>query len=962
MPTNPFPFSGLSETEVLASREAHGNNALRAQERSGFWKALITAVTEPMFLLLVAAATIYFILGNTNEAIFMLGAIVLVSAISLYQDQRSRRALDALAHYSKALSKAIRNNAVVEMPTDELVVGDLVVVSEGELLPADGVVVHANDFSVNESILTGEAFAVSKDLSGGKGGQVYRGTQAVGGLAVVRVSQVGAATELGRIGTSLASIAESRSPLELQIHRFVRNMAIIGLLFFLVVWGLNYRTSGMLLDSLLKGLTLAMSILPEEIPVAFTTFMALGAWRLMKLGILVKQAKTVETLGSATVICTDKTGTITENRMELVAIHLRGSDTSLAAADWSLPQAQHLITTAMWASEPVPFDPMEIALHTAYGRITAADERPQFKMVHEYPLGGQPPMMTHVFADAKGRRIMAAKGAPEAIIACSGLSDAERDAAMGQVDHLASLGYRVLAVGETHLEGEVYPALQQQLAFNYLGLVAFHDPPKSNIASVFRSFRDAGIRVNIITGDNASTTRSIAMQVGFTDRRGGLSGEEVLLDQRRGTGAASVRSSNLFTRMFPEAKLRVVNALKAQGHVVAMTGDGVNDGPALKAAHIGIAMGKRGSELAKEAAALILLDDDLGRMVDAVAMGRKIYGNLKKAIQYIISIHIPIILTVALPLLLGWLYPNIFTPVHVIFLELLMGPTCSIAYENEPLEFGSMKRPPRRMDLTFLSWAELRTSVAQGLMITAGTLFCYQYGVRIALGEDLTRTMVFTSLVVANIALTLVNRSFHHSILSTMRYHNPLLRGIVLGTLALLLVLLYVPIPRDFFHLATPPLPLLTLATGVGLASVLWYETVKWWVRRDHAQPFHRKHTPAHTLDKRDLGRSDHRQKAFAVGLHLVVSYPVHQAEFVHVGRPLLRHVDERGIAEDHERGFADLLGDDLPQVLQTLQQVRTCGWSAAPWSAPLPSSMRSCRSFTVSGLTSRTSRSPCKY
>ncbi len=382
MLNNPFPFTGLSDTEVLGSRTAHGSNAMEARERSGFWKALFTALTEPMFLLLVAAATIYFILGDTHEAFFMLGAIVLVSAISLYQDQRSRRALEALAQYSQALTKAIRNNALVELPTEELVVGDLVVVSEGELIAADGLVVHANDFSVNESILTGEAFAVSKDLNGGKGSRVFRGTQAVGGLAVMRVTQVGAATELGRIGTSLAAITESRSPLELQISRFVRNMAIIGLLFFLVVWGLNYRSSGNLLESLLKGLTLAMSILPEEIPVAFTTFMALGAWRLMKLGILVKQAKTVETLGSATVICTDKTGTITENRMELVAIHLRDKTTALALPNWSGPDALHLITTAMWASEPVPFDPMEIALHEVYGRLTAIDERPRFKMVH----------------------------------------------------------------------------------------------------------------------------------------------------------------------------------------------------------------------------------------------------------------------------------------------------------------------------------------------------------------------------------------------------------------------------------------------------------------------------------------------------------------------------------------------------------------------------------------------------
>ena len=831
MPANPFPFAGLSDPDVEASRAAHGSNALNGRERDGFWKALRNAVTEPMFLLLLAAATIYFLLGELSEAFFMLGAIVLISAISFYQDHRSRRALQALQQFTHPQAKAIRNNAVVELPSDDLVVGDLVVVQEGELLPADGQVVHANDFSVNESILTGEAFSVPKEVSDDKPGRVYRGTQAVGGLAVARVTAVGAATEIGRIGTSLTTIEEGRSPLERQIQRFVRNMAIVGAAFFLLVWGLNYIASRDLLDSLLKGLTLAMSILPEEIPVAFTTFMALGAWRMMRAGVLVKHAKTVETLGAATVICTDKTGTITENRMELVALHLRGEAEPRSPAGADTPEAQHLIEIAMWASEPVPFDPMETALHAAYARSAANDRRPAFRMVHEYPLSGKPPMMTHAFANDAGERIIAAKGAPEALLACSDLPAAERATVLQHVHALATQGYRILAVGGTMLEGDAWPAEQQHFTFTYLGLVAFHDPPKPNIDRVFRSFTEAGIRTVIITGDNPVTATAIARQVGFP-----IAGEPVQGDAVQAmddaTLATAVRSRNLFTRMFPEAKLRVVKALKAQGEVVAMTGDGVNDGPALKAAHIGIAMGQRGSELAKEAAALVLLDDDLGRMVDAVAQGRRIYGNLKKAIQYIISIHIPIILTVALPLLLGWLYPNIFTPVHVIFLELLMGPTCSIAYESEPPEPGSMRRRPRRMELTFLSWTELRTSLAQGLMITAGILFCYQYAVHHGLGEPMTRTLVFTCLVVANIALTLVNRSFEHSLLDTLRYPNALLRGILAGTVVMLLALLYVPLFRDFFQLASPGAGLLALATGVGLASVLWYEGVKGWKRR----------------------------------------------------------------------------------------------------------------------------------
>jgi len=831
MAAEPFPFTGLNEAEVEAARAAHGTNALAQAGGGGFWKALRTAVTEPMFLLLLSAATIYFILGELREALFMLGAIVLISAISLYQDHRSRRALEALGRFAQPKARAIRSGSVVELPTEALVVGDLVVVNEGELVPADGLVVQANDFAVNESILTGEAFSVPKEAGTDKAAQVFGGTQAVGGLAVVRLTAVGGATEIGRIGRSLATQEGGRSPLEQQIQRFVRRMAVVGALFFLLVWGLNFIASGDWLDSLLKGLTLAMSILPEEIPVAFTTFMALGAWRMMRLGVLVKHAKTVETLGAATVICTYKTATTTENRMELAVLHVHGEEAPRPPAQWGTPAVRHLIATAMWASEPVPFDPMETALHDAYARSTDQDRRPAFRMVHEYPLSGRPPMMTHVFADGTGERIIAAKGAPEAILACSDLGDAEQQRVMAQVHAFAEQGYRVLAVGEATLQGDAWPAEQQALRFRYRGLVAFHDPPKPNIGEVFRSFQEAGIRTVIITGDNAVTAMAIALQVGFAATGEAVNGEAVhAMDDA--ALQRTVRERNLFTRMFPEAKLRVVNALKAQGEVVAMTGDGVNDGPALKAAHIGIAMGRRGSELAKEAAALVLLDDDLGRMVEAVAQGRRIYGNLKKAIQYIISIHIPIILTVALPLLLGWLYPNIFTPVHVIFLELLMGPTCSIAYESEPLEPGSMQRRPRRMELTFLSWTELRTSLAQGFMITAGTLFCYRYAVHHGLGEDMTRTLVFSALVVANITLTLVNRSFEHSIVATITYRNPLLRGIVLGTAALLLLLLYVPPLRDFFHLASPSAALLGISAGTGLLSVVWYEGVKWWKRR----------------------------------------------------------------------------------------------------------------------------------
>jgi len=434
----------------------------------------------------------------------------------------------------------------------------------------------------------------------------------------------------------------------------------------------------------------------------------------MKMGIVVKQMKTVETLGSATVICTDKTGTITENKMSLAKLFVLRSQTISDAGNLVREDEKEIIRLAMWASEPIPFDPMEVALHNAYTKAVSADERPHYKMVHEYPLGGKPPMMTHVFENTSGKRIIAAKGAPEALMNVSNLTVEEKQQIETAIKTLATDGYRVLGVGEANFNVNHYPATQQEFQFIFKGIVAFYDPPKKNISSVLENFYKAGISVKIVTGDNAATTTAIAKQIGFKGYEKSITGEE-LIKLSDSELQKVVWDTNVFTRMFPDAKLKIINALKAKAQIVAMTGDGVNDGPALKAAHIGIAMGKKGTEIAKQAASLILLDDDLSKMVDAVAMGRKIYTNLKKAIQYIISIHIPIILTVFIPLALGWIYPNIFSPIHIIFLELIMGPTCSIIYENEPMEKNLMMQKPRPLTTNFFNLKELTTSIIQGL-------------------------------------------------------------------------------------------------------------------------------------------------------------------------------------------------------------------------------------------------------
>ncbi|MBK5212327.1 MAG: cation-translocating P-type ATPase [Flavobacteriaceae bacterium] len=824
-----FDINGLTDSEVLASRKRFGSNILESKKKNHFLEAIKGLAKEPMVILLLVAATLYFFTGNTGDGIFLAAAILLVAAISLYQDAKTHNALEKLKELSQPHCKVIRNGEVVEINSQEVVVGDFLMVEEGSTIVADGTIVHSNDFSVNESILTGESFSVEK-VANSEDNKIFMGTQVAGGLAIAKISAIGNQTEVGKIGKSIEAISSEKSTLELQINDFVKKMVIAGAVVFLLVWGINYYNSENVLDSLLKALTLAMSILPEEIPVAFTTFMAIGAWRLMNMGVIVKQMKTVESLGSATVICVDKTGTITENRMRLDKIYTLETDKITSVEETHSASEKELITIAMWASEPIPFDTMEQSLHNFYGSIIENDERPNFKMVHEYPLGGKPPMMTHIFENAEGNRIIAAKGAPEALIAVSNLSGEQKDKLKEKITVLAAEGYRVLGVGISNFEGTAWPKKQQDFRFEFKGLVAFYDPPKGNIEKVFQDFYNAGIAVKIITGDIAETTAAIAKKVNFRGSEEVVSGDDlVALD------AAELQKitleKNIFARMFPEAKLKIINALKAQGHIVAMTGDGVNDGPALKAANIGIAMGKKGTEIAKQSASLILVDDDLSKMVEAVAMGRKIYFNLKKAIQYIISIHIPIILTVFIPLVLGWVYPNIFTPIHVILLELIMGPTCSIVYENEPLEKDSMLQKPRPVSSTFFNWSELLTSVIQGLAITAGVLTVYQIAVNNGANEAITLTMVFTALITANIMLTFVNRSFIHSIFETFKYKNNLVPIMVGITIGITLLLLFVPPFTKFFGFERLGLSQIGISVGIGMISVLWYEIVKFWKR-----------------------------------------------------------------------------------------------------------------------------------
>ncbi len=835
------PTTGLTDDAVTQSRLTSGRNTLTVSTGGSFWATMKEVVTEPMFLLLLVACGVYVALGRREEAFTLLAALLVVSGISVYQAVRSNRALSALRDLTQPRAQVRRNGNVATIPIEDIVVGDAVLVTEGERVPADGTMDTGNDFSVDESTLTGESVPVTKT----PGDPVFAGTSAESGSAWLTITAVGGQTELGKIGQSIDTIPTEKTPLQQQINQFVLRMAWIGLGAFALVWGVNYAHSGDWVTALLFGLTLAMSILPEEIPVAFSSFMALGAARLSRAGVLTKQPQTVESLGAATVICTDKTGTITQDGMSVRQLYDGASDALLPLPDRTRPDrtaptnaqpdnlsdtARSVLAYARWASETEPFDPMETAIvsafETDFTHTNPTVPVPVFPMVHEYPLAGTPPMMTHVRQSPTGELVVAGKGAVEHILAVCRPEPAIAERIRTLTKQLSAGGYRVLGVSKGTYTPHDFPAEQDAFAWSFLGLIALENPPKPNAKAVLQAFTDAGIRVKLITGDFPETAQAIARQVGLPSADTLLTGNDVMAmndtDLRQ-----NVEQTAVFARMFPEAKLRVVNALKQTGEIVAMTGDGVNDGPALKAAHIGVAMGKRGTEVARQAASLVLVNDDLSSMVEAIAQGRRIYQNLKKAIAYIVSIHIPIILTVAVPLLVGWKWENLFSPIHVIFLELVMGPTCSIAFENEPAEPGQMNQPPRQATDTLLAGPELGRSIAQGLGIAGAVLGVYYVAMQAGESVQVVRTLTFTTLVVSNILLTLVNRSFTQSVFRTIRVPNPILFLMLGLTLGLLLTMLFVPVVRNLFEFA----PVSTTALGwCGLAALIgvgWIEGYK---------------------------------------------------------------------------------------------------------------------------------------
>lgn len=776
-----------------------------------------------MFLLLIIACVLYFVLGNNAEGVMMAAALLMVAAISIYQEARSSRALAALEQYTEPKVKVIRDGNEQVVSSEDLVPGDIILLEEGMKVPADANILQSNDMSMDESVITGESLAVEKNTTKDKQ-SLFQGTTVSSGKCIAMVTATGNNTTLGKIGKSIEGYTASKTLLQVQVNRFVKKLALFGIAGFFVILVVNYLHYGQWATSLLFALTLAMSAIPEEIPVAFSSFMALGAYKMGKLGIISRQPQIIENLGSVNVLCLDKTGTITENKMEVKSIYHYEDDTLLNMDSEGLNKNDPILYYAALASEANPFDAMEKAIWQAYLE-NGGNDQVKMEMIHEYPLEGRPPMMTHVYRQ-NNIILAAAKGGAERILSVCNPDDKTKKKIILSTQQLASKGYRVLGVAYAiHASGD-FPEQQDDFNWQLAGLLALYDPPKKNARNILKKIYDAKIDVKLVTGDHPGTATNIAQQTGIFNPLRYHTGDEVM-NMNNELLQTEAKITSVFARMFPEAKLKLINALKANGEIVAMTGDGVNDGPALKASNIGIAMGKKGTETARRAADLILTDDDLEKIPLAVSEGRKIFSNLVKAIRYIIAIHIPIILTASVPLILGWKFPNIFTPIHVIFLELIMAPTCSIFFENEPVEENLMMAEPRSRSAGLFSRNELVIGIIQGLAITIAILLLYYVFMIRGFTIEETRTIVFTTLILCNVFLTFANRSFTRTIFYTIRYKNNLVPVVLVISAVFLCLLHLFPAVRELFGLAPVSGASIGLCFGVAFISVMWFEVYK---------------------------------------------------------------------------------------------------------------------------------------
>ncbi|MGZ3271068.1 MAG: cation-translocating P-type ATPase [Croceibacterium sp.] len=830
---------GLTTDAARARLAEDGPNELARAGRRSLRRIAVEVLREPMLALLLAGGLVYLLLGDLAEALILLGFATFSVVVTVVQETRTEHVLEALRDLSAPRALVIRDGVRIRIAGREVVRGDLLVLEQGDRVAADAVLVAASDLQNDESLLTGESLPVGKvagadDASDGArrpGGEgqpyVYAGSLVARGSGIARVLATGARTEIGKIGQSLAMLDTEAPRLRAEITRIVTWCAIGGGGVALVVVTLYGLLRGGWIDALLAGIAIGMAMLPEEFPVVLTVFLAMGAWRIGKVGVLTRRAAAIETLGSATVLCTDKTGTLTQNRMSVIELWLPSGDATSVGSGVPPPPSFHaLLETAALASAVEPADPMEVALHEAY-RVAHGGVTSGGALAHAYALRSDLLAMSNVWDDGE-RLTITAKGAPEAIAGLCRLTSEQRARMTAAVEAMASRGIRVLAVATAIPPDREWAASQADYHYALAGLVGLADPLRPSVAAAVAECRGAGIRVVMITGDYAATARSIAMQAGIS---GGdaLTGAE--MDALDDAGLAErLKTVTIFARIMPEQKLRIVQAFKADGEIVAMTGDGVNDAPSLKAAHIGVAMGKRGTDVAREASAIVLLEDDFGSIVHAVRLGRRIYDNIRKAMAFIFAVHVPIAGLALMPLVFG--QPILFGPVHIALLELVIDPVCALVFEAEREETDIMRRPPRDPAESLFSFGMIAWSVFQGVLAFAVLAAVYFFEVRSGMPEAELRALMFFALVSEILALILVNRSFGASLGDALVRHNAALRYVVLGVLAVTGAILAWPRAQALLKFGSIAWIDIAMAAGLGIVLLALLEGCKPIVNR----------------------------------------------------------------------------------------------------------------------------------
>jgi len=855
MHTDPLT-GGLTNEQAAARLDSDGPNELPRARRNGAARAAADLLREPMIVLLLGAGGIYFLLGELRDAVVLGISIFAVAGLSIAQNIRTEKSLERLRDLSSPRAGVIREGRPVRIPGREVVRGDLLLVAEGDRIAADGTVVWQSNLSVDEALLTGESVAIAKrattpssDGAPAPCERVFSGTLAVSGQARAIVTETGPDTEMGRIGTSLAEIAPEESPLQREMHRLVRLFGGAGIAVCALVAVVYAHSRGNLAEGLLAGLGAAMSVLPEEFPVVLMVFLALGALRISRQRVLTRRIPAIEALGAATVLCADKTGTLTENRMSLARLVTDHGSLEDPAAPLSAPRRE-LVEFAVLASQRTPFDPTEKAIRDFGVRTLAPTEHlhEDWELAREYPLSAGLLAVTHAWrVPGAAGFVIAAKGAPEAIADLCRLTADDARRLMGRVEALGASGFRVLAVARASHAGPELPERPHGFEFRLLGLLGLEDPLRPSVSPAIAECRSAGIRVLMVTGDYPATAARIAREIGL-GREEPLRGSELeALDEE--TLRERLRTTSVVARVRPGEKLRLVRSLQQMGEVVVMTGDGVNDAPALKAAHVGIAMGGRGTDVAREAAALVLVDDDFSSIVAAIRLGRRIYDNLKKATAYLVAVHVPIAGMALLPVLFGW--PLLLMPVQIVFLELIIDPASSIAFETEPEEEDVMRRPPRRVGAPLLSRAGILLSIARGAIVLAAALAVYAGGLLLGQPVGAARGAAFATLIVSNLGLILVHRSRTRTLARTFARPNPAMWWIVGLAGSFLLLVFAVGGLRGLFRFegTRPEDAALGIAAGAGALVVLeLVGRLGAWRRRVRDERAHRGGTAAASL------------------------------------------------------------------------------------------------------------------